>query len=446
MSAKILEFPSGAGLAPPIAQFVRVGDAHKKLGGLVGMERFPAKRVVLQASRLDKQRQLLDLLKQSRVELVLDTQVAELASLRKFRGQERNAPWGQFCEAGPLGPDHFRADAATDVVGAIARTAVEHGFDVVLSPAHYLGDPSFAGWLNVDRESCVALRKALDREGGRHIRIDYPVIHAQTALQKNETRSVLLETFGALPVDNVWLRASGSEGTAGPESTRRFFNMLSGLHNAGFPIILDYLGGTLSLAALAFGLASGRSLGIGEMEKFDAREWHKLPRERKDDKVSFGRAVRIPIPGLGRTLSKNEVLLLSEAHGGKKLIAGQLRSVEELLSNAREYQLGQMAQEIGAMEAIPQLRRDEWFLTSSIAPMVRKSRDFARLKPPKARAEELKIDPDKLMSRLAEHAQKAEKSQIALEAFRDSRSDDAPRARPANPPRVNNEPRKREQG
>jgi hypothetical protein len=444
MTAKVIEFPSGAALAPPIAQFIRIGDAHNKLGELVGMDRFPASRVVLQASRLAKQRRLMELLRPLGVEFVLDPQIAELASVQKYRGQERHAPWGSLCEQAPLGPQFFTPNAPGDVIGQIARTAVSHGFHVVLSPTHYLGDPNFPDWLSVDRNSCIALRAALDREGGGHIRIDYPVLHAHTALHKNEVRSAILEALGDLPIDNVWFRASGAEGTAGPETTRRFLNSLAGFHNAGRPIVLDCLGGMLSLAAIAFGMASGRSLGIGELERFDANEWHKEPKQRDEESAAFARTVRVAIPELGRTLTRNEVLLLSEAHGGKKLLAGHLRGVTELIADSREHQLRQLAQDITALEAVPMLRRDDWFLRNTMAATVRKSRIISQLKPPAARAEALKIDPTQLMRRLVEHAQCMQKVQVTLEVIQQGRSDDAPRARPAAPPRLITEVKRRD--
>lgn len=69
----------------------------------------------------------------------------------------------------------------------------------------------------------------------------------------------------------------------------------------------------------------------------------------------------------------------------------------------------------------------------------------AELKPSADLAETLRVDADGLMKRLGDHARSMAKTQIALEAFRDSRSEDAPRARPAGSVRLNQDQRKREQ-
>lgn len=445
MSAKILEFPGSTQAQPPIAQFIRIGESHTKIAELVSMGRFPARRAVLKASRLKYQRRLIELFQQHGIETVLDPQVAELASLRKCSGQERNAPWARHANGHPLGPAHFRRGAPTDVIGEIARTAVAFGFDAVLSPTHFLGSDTTVDWFDVDREACVALREALDCEGGKSIAIDYPVIQTLKHLQRSEVRSDVLSAFGSLPVENAWLRISGADGTLGPQTTRGLLTLLGGLHNIGRPLVLDYFGGPASVAALAFGVASGRAIGIGEMERFDATDWDKPPEPKVEDAQGFGRTPRYAIEGLGRTLSGRELQLLAEARGGKKLLVGGLRDVAELLENGREIHLDQVSRETGDLENVPLLRRDDWFLKKPMTQIVRTSRQVAELKPSLGLAETLKIDADRLMKRLGDHARAMSKTQIALEAFRDSRSEDAPRARPAGAVRLKQDERKREQ-
>ena len=58
--AGILQFPRLAASAPPLAQFVRIGLAHLKLGDLLAEGRLPAKRVVFEASRVWKQKGGID--------------------------------------------------------------------------------------------------------------------------------------------------------------------------------------------------------------------------------------------------------------------------------------------------------------------------------------------------------------------------------------------------
>jgi hypothetical protein len=60
--------------------FVRLGSAHRKLAELHAAGDLPARHVVLEASRLRFQRELLTALRDSGTHLVLDTEAAELAA------------------------------------------------------------------------------------------------------------------------------------------------------------------------------------------------------------------------------------------------------------------------------------------------------------------------------------------------------------------------------
>lgn len=135
--AQVLPFPNVGGAAvSPIACFLRVGEAHRKLADLYAAGRLPAQRVVIDASRYRHQRELVTALQDSKVEIVLDTEVAELASLAKCGGHSRFAPWAPG-EGRPLGPGHFQAGSASEIVDAIARFAVAGKFSAVLAPTHF---------------------------------------------------------------------------------------------------------------------------------------------------------------------------------------------------------------------------------------------------------------------------------------------------------------------
>jgi hypothetical protein len=162
----------------------------------------------------------------------------------------------------------------------------------------------FFDWFTLDREACTALRRALDREGGAAIAIDYPLMHSHVELENADRRRHLLAGLTDLPFDYLWVRASGLAPDAGPLTVRRFLSAMSDLRDLGQPIILDYLGGLLGSAAIAFGVASGKAHGIGERERFDVRDWHKPPR-KKDPEQKFGRTQRIAVPRI-RALRLNQ--------------------------------------------------------------------------------------------------------------------------------------------
>ena len=437
MSEKIVPFPVTSATKGPLAHFIRIGVAHKKLADLHASGRLPATRVVVDASRLKHQKELIDALRDDGAQIVLDTEVAELAAPGKMAGHSSNAPWANAADGELLGPEHFAKGNSSDVISHIARIAVEFDVHAVLGPAHFLDDPNYDGWLDVDPTACNLLRAALDRHGGEHISIDYPVIVSHTRLNSEVFRGELVERIADLPIDNVWIRAAGLGSSAGPLMMKRYLAAMSAIHNLGKPLIADQLGGLPGLIAMAFGAVSGIAHGIGERERFDVSAWYKPPPERNDDEP-FGRAVRIGIPGLGRSATIKELELLASTRGGRKLVAcGDrkccLHGLKDMLDDPRRHAAYQAFSQVGALERVPLLSREHFFLNGPMAEADRLAREIKKLKPSESDAQLHEIDPHRLMKRFHEHSRKIEKLRTTLERIHETRGDDFPKARPVVP-------------
>src|SRR5688572_29306328 len=106
MNARILPFPIQPDVSP-LAFFVRIGSAHRKIADLFAGGRLPAKRVVVDASKLRFQAELLRGLRDEGAEIVLDTEIAELSSPRKFPGHSRTSPWVKPEWRRPFQPTNF---------------------------------------------------------------------------------------------------------------------------------------------------------------------------------------------------------------------------------------------------------------------------------------------------------------------------------------------------
>jgi hypothetical protein len=434
MSAQILPFPTvSTALASPIALHIRLGAAHQKLAALLAASRFPATRMVVEASRFARQVELVHAMQDAGAAIVLDPETAELAAPAKFAGNARHAPWALPSVNGLLGPEHFSRHAPRDVIGQIARFAVQSRCDVVLSPTHFLGDPNYDQWLAIDHEACGFLREALDREGGSNIAIDYSVIISHTELNNPNVRGMLTAAVADLPIDNVWIRASGLDSNSGPLTVRRYLTALSSLHNLGKPLIADYLGGLVGTAALAFGVVSGVAHGINERERFDAADWHKPPTKVAEDK-RFGPATRIAIPGLNRSFKVGELELLSKARGGRRLVSCSdpnccPRGLPDMIAEPRRHAAHQVFRELGQLQGIPDLKREHHFLNGAMTIAERLAREIKNLKPPASEATQRGIDPTKLMARLSDHSRRTEQLHSALLELHDQRGDQIPRAR-----------------
>jgi hypothetical protein len=435
--AQILPFSTSiaaSNVVSPLAHFVRLGEAHKKLSELHAAGRLPASRVVVDASRFRVQRELIKSLQQEGAEIVLDTEAAELAAPLRFSGHASRAPWALPGRSAVLGPDFFLKDSKIDVIRDIARFAVENGIDVVLAPTHFLGDRNFAHWFEIDRAACVRLRAALDAAGGKNIAIDYPLIISHVELNAPQVRGTFVQGLSDLPIDNLWIRASGLSSDIAPDTLKRYINALGQMHNLGLPIIADHLGGLAGNAAMASGVISGHAHGIGERERFDANSWHKLPPERSDDD-EFGRTVRISLVGLNKSLTVSELELLTKAKGGRRVVScGDPNccphGYEDMIKEPRGHAAYQAFSRHEALQRVPDLRRMEYFLVGPMADAERETKKIAALRPPKSDGLRLNIDPEKLMVRLHNQSIRLSKLKRTMEKLEEQRGSDASRARP----------------
>lgn len=436
MAAQILPFPKPvAAPQSPVASYVWLGEAHRKLADLHAAGHFPAQRIVVEASRIRHQRDLISAVRDAGGEVILDPEVAELAALGRFAGRVHRAPWALPEGEGPLGPEHFRASARTDVIGKIARLAVAERVTAVLAPTHHMADPAYADWLSVDIASCLALRKALDREGGSTIGIDYALIISNAMLNDASRRGTVLSALTDLPFDNLWVRTGAFGADAGPLQMQRYLAALGGLHNLGKPVIADHVGGLPAFAALAFGAVSGIALGIGERERFDTTDWHRPPEPRSEDSA-FGRAVRVTVPGLNRTLKRAELDVLASAKNGRRICGCADRGCcphgyTSMIADPRGHAARQLFRAIEAIEAVPDLRRETYFIDGPLKAADMKAREIKALRPEVSEAQRQNVDGEALMKRLADHSRKIEKLRTTLERVHESRGADAPRARPA---------------
>ena len=430
--AQILPFPVTPD-ASPIALFVRIGNAHKKLADLYAAGRLKTNRVVVDASRVRFQEEFLKRLREDEVEIVLDTEIAELSSPRRFPGKT-SSPWLRQDRSRTFRPGDFTHDNIERLADRIAEFAVENSMTAVLSPTHYLNDKLFDGWLNIDREFCLALRKALDRAGGEAIALDYPVIVANSHLKDIATREAITAGLDDLPVDNIWIRTSGMDGLGGSLKTVQFLSALDKLHNLGRPIIADYLGGLTGLAALAFGSVSGVAHGVGEKERFDAGDWHLDPEPREEDDTGFGPTPRVEVPDLGKAPTKRELELLAGAPGGRRVCSCNDRSccphgLDDMLRDPRSHAAYRATSVIRALEEIPPTRRETYFIEKPMADAVRTSRAVATLRPVSSDATRLGVDSEALMKRFTEHSFRIDKLAQAFSNLAERRSTDIPRAK-----------------
>ena len=384
MTAKVIQLSRSGALRTPVGHVIRTGEtSYRQLEYLHAEGRLPARAVIVDASKARFQTEFIRALRDSGAEVTLDTKVAELSEIGKFSGTAKGTPWAAADEGRPLSAADFEVGATIDLFGKIARSAVELGMTAVLAPTHFLRLDAYDNWLPIDRRSVTALRAALDREGGKHIAIDYPLIAPHTSILGETYRLRIMQALHDLPVDNLVLRLSGFGADAGPLTIRRTLIAIHEFHPLGYPILLDYVGGLVGLGALAFGVVSGIAHGIGERDRFHARSWHKPPKERTSE-TSFRRTMYVPLPGLDRSFRKADLEAIASTPRGRRLVACDdrqccARGLSSMLDNPRAHIARQKFRAISELFQVPDARRIGHFLNVEMRNAERKAGDLARL-------------------------------------------------------------------
>lgn len=425
MAAQILPLPGFQASTQPIGHYLRLGHTgHVQLGTLLARGRLPATRVVVDAAKLKFQKELLTALRAAGAQIVLDTNAAELSALERFDGVFKTAPWAAAGEGLPLQPRHFDPTSSASIIEEIAQFAVGNNVDAVLSPTHFLRNAHRDEWFEVDRVSCVALRDALDRNGGKDIGIDYLLMPTYMQLHDEVVRGAFAAALDSLPYDNLWVRASGFGADASPLGTRRYITAMAGLHNLGKPIVADHIGGLVGMATIAFGVVSGIAHGVGGHERFNASSWDK-PRRKNEDGQQGGMQTRIVVPDLDKSLTIDELDRLARAKGGHRLVVCGDRNccphgLEDMKKDWRAHFLYQRFRQVGDLEVIPDQRRAHHFLEGDMATADRQARQI----------KELKVGDDKMTERLKKHSRRIESLRAGLENLYEDRGAGAPRALP----------------
>jgi hypothetical protein len=365
------------GQPKPIGRFLRIGSTgHRQLETLHGSGKLHVDRVVVEAAQFVRQKELVGVLAESGVELTLDTNVAELSSIGRFEGAAKSAPWANPHSI--LTPEDLLPGPNRNVVGQIARFAVENGFHVVHAPTHLLGgaaDVQFGS----DRNAVIALRKALDAEGGKQIGISYPLLINYADLRDPIQRRAFISGLAELPIDSLWFRVSGFGADARPAGLRRYIAAALGFQQLNVPIVADGVGGIVGLALAAFGVAGGICHGVAR-ERFNASDWCIAPK---------GNNPRIPtrilVNGLDRQLTIAQLNELMNAAGGRRLLGCDDRrccpnGYEDTLKDPKAHFLFQRAAQYEALSKVPEARRAQDFLDRELAAVERTARNAAKLK------------------------------------------------------------------
>jgi len=421
----VIPFPHHQTVFQPFGHYVRLGkDCFKKVADLAASGVLRNQRFVVEPSWLPRNKGLIRMLHGLGAELVLDPRTIELSSQRNCTGKALKVPWAAD---GPLRPELFAPDHRDDIYGQIARCAVEGDMDAVIAPTHFLSDPGFDGWYSIDIEGCQQLRRSLDMAGGFMIRIDFMIAARLLDLENPAFQVRVMTDLANLPIDNLWVRASMSSPDDGPTNAQRLVRMLAGWHNAGVPIVMDYMAGITGEALLAMNVVSAIAHGFGEQTTFATGKWTEPPEER-DTSKPVRRGSRVSLTALGMTLTNAEMEVVMSAHGAKSLLLTTDKKIlpnglEDIRKDPRAFNAAETSRRLGEIAAVPTISRPEEFCKTRLREIVETRRKAAKLKPKEAVAEERKVNLEALKKRWTTKAVTAEKLRGAYEDIAKERTE-----------------------
>ena len=363
---------------PTIAGYLRIGHTgHRKLADLHAAGRLPYRRAVFDAAHFGEQEELAKTLKASGCEIVPDPNFAEMATLGRFESSAiQRLPWAHRDR--PWEPSDFGRMRNYDAAKAIAEFAVKAGVHAILAPTHLVENVN-EEWRAIDLRMCEALRYELDRCGGSDIAVDYQLITTAALLKDTAFRAGFVADIQRMPIENVWLRASGFGATATGAGTRHFIESVRGLHGIGRPLIADMAGGFSALGAVAFGAVAGISHGVGQKESFKAADWRKPP------SGGGGAATRAYVLELDRYFKEDQLQAIFDAKGGRSRFGCAdpsccERGAEDMIENSHAHFVTQRHRQLDDLSGVPEDRRAGHFLLRHLDPAIRTARHAARLK------------------------------------------------------------------
>ena len=389
----------------PVGHYLRLGHTgHRKLEDLHASGRLEIDRVVVDAAHIFEQKELLDSLRSSETEIILDPQVAELSTPGGYLTSVRKLPWAH--SERPYAVEDFDRNRIFDMASRIADFAIEHHADVVRAPTRLLDHGPRDSWLPIDVETCQALRHALDARGAKTVAIDYPLLTTYQVLLDGAARKALVSHLANLPFEYLWLRIANFGSDKSAAGLRKYINASRDFHEVGKPIVADGVGGLPALGIVAFGATGGICHGVAEKERFYPYGWRK---SRKSESGG-GPKRRVYFAGPDAYLNEDQARTLLATRSAKPLLGCRDTGCcpggwEDMILKSKTHYLTRTTRRVQELGRVPDMRRADHFLSQQLAPADRIARAALRLK----------VADQKILDKLADNSRKLDDMRRVLE-------------------------------
>ena len=397
----------------PLGLFLRVGQAGQKdLQTFITGGDASFSGVVFEAKRVEKQKELLSLVLEHRIDAVLDPQTQAMGTAGGYTKAMDSLPWSAK-------QMHTTHDFSTELAirkfaDEIAQFAITHGFTQILAPTHLISSPNDP-WLEIDIATTKALRSALQRKNSSSIQINYSLAISYEAFRTESKRFLILERLRNLNIDSLWLHVDGCGSDSSPTAVTRYGDAAAAFHSLGVPVIADHMGGLVGLSLLAFGLVGGISHGITSGERFSCGHWKKVPIT-----PPFAQGLRVYLPTLDLLLPGVDAKIVFETGSKARTAFGCRntlccgRGIPDMLQAPVRHFLYQRTREVAGLSQIPESLRPAQFLEDHLRPASDRALVAISLSLPEA-----------LKKKMASQSKRLNDLRVALGAYAQKRKEDA---------------------
>lgn len=350
----------------PLGNYLRPGrNDHLVLQQLLSENQLAVTGLLVDPTLIDRHDDLAQEAGQQGIETILDPRSVDLSTPAGFQlSGVADLPWAP---AIPHRPGDLSGASGLLLAEALAEFVVKESLSGMLAPTHIVSGPR-DGWLPVDRELTLHLRRALDTRGRATTPIYYPLTLRSSVFNDARLREALMRYLADLPIDAVWLRIHPfGTTTSGPLALRRYIAGCQDLHRLGIPLVAEHTG-TVGIPLLAFGAVGGIESGVtlGERVTFDRYL-------RATDGNGFSHPPRVYIDGLGAFLSREQAQAFFEKRGMRSAHGCQdqrccPRGFNDMISEPRRHFVVQRSAEIGRLSRTPQELRPTIYMEEFLRP------------------------------------------------------------------------------
>jgi hypothetical protein len=352
-------------LPDPLSLFFRPGRSdHTTLDQAISENRTFAGGI-FDPCHVTFQEEVLSHMTERGLRTVLDPVMLELSTPLGLTPARKELGWA---DAAPHQEKHFNGKKVDRTARLISEFVIEHRFDAVLAPTHYLAKGANDPWFLIDRRLTYQLRRELDAAGGNSVSIYYPLAVPTAVFFDPIQRRAIKAALASQEIAGIWLRIHPFGANNGGPSLQNYIIACRDFHSLRIPLIAEKTG-THGAALLAFGAVSGIESGISSGDQFNFSRLSLVPKSKRKP---FSSRARVYLQPLGIFVSAEHAAELFKDAKFRQYACGDTdcchKGFKSTISDPRRHFVNCRAEEVAQLSAMPATLRPSGYLQQMLRP------------------------------------------------------------------------------